>query len=244
MIRPVVVARFGVVLGLVGGVAMAQTEAAPRERTISVSGEAVVNVVPDEVVVTLGLVSSNAELAVARQGNNDRSKGVLAVARALGILDRDIQTSFLSIEPRYKSDSSYNSFTVRRTMVITLKDIARFDEFVTRAAQNNRANRIEGIEFKTSQLRANRDKARDLAVRAAQQKAIALAAPLGAKIGRPITINEDGSGGYYPYYGGGGGFAQNAQVSVGAMGDSESSPTLAGGQIPIRARVTVVFELQ
>jgi len=224
-----------------------------QQRLITVSGEAEVKVVPDEVVITLGLETSDTDLAKAKQLNNDRLKGVLAVADQFKIERKYVQVDFLSIQPSWQPS---RPFKVRRRAVVTLKQLDKFEEVLTRMVQNNRANSVQSIQFCTTQLRKYRDEARDLAIKAAYEKAVALTGALGAKVGKPYSIREDSSGwwsGYEPwwgdsYYGGyGRGYAMNAQVNaqVVAPGGGPSPDSLAApGQIAVNARVTVSFELQ
>ena len=176
-------------------------DATTKQRLITVSGEAEIKTVPDEVVITLGLVTSDADLAKARNLNNERVKGVLTVARALRISPKYIATDFLSIDPNFGTN---RRFTVRRKVVVTVKEVATWDAVLTRMVHNNRANAVQGIDFRTTKLRALRDKARNLAIVAAREKATALTGALGAKIGRVMTINEGYSGeNSYSYWDGG-----------------------------------------
>jgi uncharacterized protein YggE len=234
---------------LLTGAAHAQITEAPRQRLISVSGEAEVKTVPDEVVLTLGLVTSDADLAKARNLNNERVKGVLAVAANLKIAPKDVATDFLTIDPRYGNGGS---FTVRRKVVVTIRNVAKWDEALTRMVQNNRANSVQSIDFRTTKLRALRDQARALAMKAAREKAVALTGAVGANIGRVMTINE-GYSGDSPYsywnewgYGSRGGYAQNMtqNVSINAGGAAAPSSTLSPGQISITARVNTTFEIE
>jgi len=62
------------------------------------------------------------------------------------------------------------------------------------------ANRVDGIEYQSSELRKYRDQARDEATKAAKEKAVALAQALGNQIGKTYSIEEvqqwNGSYGY------------------------------------------------
>lgn len=228
--------------------AIAQENIAPaaRQRLIAVSGDADVKVVPDQVIFTLKLTTSDADLAKAKSLNNERVKGVKAVAALNKINPRDVQIDFLSIEPNY----SRRTFTVSRRLTVTLREPAKFDDVLTRMVQNNRANEVEGIDFRTSQLRKFRDQARLLAIQAAREKAVALAGALGAKVGKPVSIREGGSSDYSwyrysNYYGGARAYAQNAQISINssvAAGTPEGS--YAPGQIAVNAQISVEFELE
>jgi uncharacterized protein YggE len=220
-----------------------------KQRLVTVSGEAEVKVVPDEVVLTLGLVTSDADLAKARNLNNERVKGVIAVAKNAGIEPKYVTTDFLTIDPNWQNGGK---FTVRRKVIVTIKNVAKWDEILTRMVQNNRANSVQGIDFRTSKLRALRDQARELAIKASREKAIALTGALGAKIGRVMTINEGYSGDYsYPYwnewgYGGyRGGYAQNVSMNASVnSGGAAPGGTLTPGQISVSARVNVVFGIE
>ncbi|HEX9995976.1 MAG TPA: SIMPL domain-containing protein [Abditibacterium sp.] len=244
---PILTAILGFTLSAPLG-AEAQNDApAPRQRLISVSGGADVKVVPDQVIFTLKLTTSDADLAKAKLLNNERVKGVKAVAAQYKIDPKDVQIDFLSIEPNY----GRRTFTVSRRLTVTLRQPARFDDVLTRMVQNNRANEVEGIDFRTTQLRKYRDQARLLAITAAREKAIALAGALGAKVGKPVSIREGANDAYSwyrysGYYGGGGrAYAQNAQVSVNSSAVSGGSGgSYSPGQIAVNAQISVEFELE
>jgi uncharacterized protein YggE len=135
---------------------------------------------------------------------------------------------------------------VRKTIVIKLKDLSKFDSLLTEALDLG-ANYVLGIQFRTTELRKHRDEARGLAIRAAQEKAIALAGELGETVGAPRTIYEQ-QGGWRSSYNAwweprwGGGMAQNVIQETGA-GALPAESGVAPGQITVNARVTVNFEL-
>jgi uncharacterized protein len=233
--------------------AAAQTES-PQDRAaprlVTVTGEAVVNVVPDEVVLTLGVESSDKQLRRAKSLNDERVKQVLAAAEKLGIPAKDIQTDHISIEPRYRDSYEQRDFIgyfVRQTIVITLKDVSQFEDLLTDVLDAG-ANYVHGIQFRTTELRKHKDAARALAINAAREKAVALAQELDQKVGKPYAIREDQEGwgsGYNSWWGsaGGLGMTQNVVQNAGNTG-MEMDGALAPGQIGVTARVTVSFELE
>lgn len=106
---------------------------------------------------------------------------------------------------------------------------------------------MHNIEFRTTDLRAQRDKARVLALTAAREKAGVLAREAGLKLGKIVSIGE-ASYGYASSYGFGwgsryGAGAQNVTQSFGGASLSNDS-TLAPGQISIRVQVNVSFALE
>jgi uncharacterized protein YggE len=233
--------------------AAAQT-APPRDRVeprlVTVTGEAVVKVVPDEVVLTLGVESSDKQLRRAKSLNDERVKQVLAAAEQLGIPAKDIQTDHISIEPRYRDSYEQRDFIgyfVRQTIGITLKDVTQFEDLLT-AVLDAGANYVHGIQFRTSDLRKHKDEARALAIKAAREKAVTLAQELDQNVGKPYAISEDQEGwgsGYSSWWGsaGGLGMTQNVVQNAGNVG-MEMDGALAPGQISVTARVTVSFELE
>jgi len=219
--------------------------------TISVTGDAAVKVPPDEVIITLGVESWHPELSTAKKRNDARVEDIIATAHRFQIPDRNIQTDHISIEPRYK-DSYYREdlegYFVRRTLALTLADISKFDDLLTEVIEDG-ANYVHGIEFRTTDLRKHRDRARSLAINAAREKAEALSSELGRQIGEPQSIQENHSG-WWSWYGSSwwgshwsGGGTQNVVQSI----DIDSAlvqGSMAPGLITVSAQVSVSFNLK
>jgi uncharacterized protein len=244
-----VIALACLLVALPVGPAAAQSDLPASPRLITVTGEAEVKVPPDEVILTLGVESSNQQLRLAKAGNDERVKQVIAAATALGVPAKDIQTEHISIEPRYRDSYEQRDFVgyfVRRTIVITLKDVAQFEDLLSNTLEAG-ANYAHGIEFRTTELRKYRDQARSLAIRAAREKGVALAEELDQRIGKPYSIREDQSGWWSPYnsWWGGRGTSMTQNV-IQDMGNAPAQidGSLAPGQISVIARVTVSFELE
>jgi uncharacterized protein YggE len=223
-----------------------------NERTISTTGESVVYVTPDEVLVSFGVETFNADLDKSKADNDARSTKLLAAVKALGIEDKHVQTDTLNIEVRYKD---YNRNTIetegyfaRRQYSVTLKDTKLFEKLIDTVLKNG-GNRLMGFEFRTTELRKHRDEARKLAIKAAKEKAVDLAKELGMGIGKPRTIGEGYSGfyggrGWYGSWGNSFNVAQNSvQVAPGG-GGGEGEGTLPLGQLAVRASISVTFDLQ
>lgn len=220
-------------------------------RLITVTGDAEVRVVPDEVVLTLGIETWSKDLHVAKDQNDQIVADILALASDYGIDSQHVQTDYVSIEPRYRNgyyeESDFIGYFVRKSVVITLRDLTKFEDLLTDALDAG-VNYVQGIQFQTTELREHRDEARALAIQAAEEKANALAEELGQRVGAPHTIQEVQSGwlsGYNAWWGSrwGGAMTQNViQELDGVAWAGEGS--LAPGQISVNARVSVTFELQ
>jgi uncharacterized protein YggE len=221
--------------------ARAAAQERPDPRLITVTGEAEVLVVPDEVIFDLTVQSLNKDLRAAKAQKDERLKRLVDLTRRYGVDAKDVQTDYVRLEPRYRGgDESrlFLGYSVRKDLVFTLRDVRRAEELLSEVIESG-ITRVNGIRFQTSQMRKHRDQARALAIRAAQEKAAALTGEIGQKIGKAYSIEEDAPSPRALY--------QNVtQNVVGFMASdaAESEGTLALGQIKVTARVTVRFELQ
>lgn len=220
-------------------------------RTITVSGDAEVKVAPDEVSIYLGVESIDKNLGKAKKDNDERMRRVIAAAKDAGVDEKRIATDQVSIEPRYDTQKSWSvgrpaidGYTVRRSVQVTLREVAKFDAVLTAVLEAG-ANMVHDVRFTTTELRRYRDQARSMAMKAAQEKAIALAKEQGMKPGKPRAITEGtgGAWGGYGYWGGRHGtISQNVSQNVGGGGALEG--TMAPGMVSITASVSIVFDLE
>jgi hypothetical protein len=183
----------------VAGTPLAGAEREPG--SVSTSGEAEVRVAPDEVVLTLGVETNDPSLAAAKTANDERVARVISSAKRLGLEPGQIQTDLLEIAPQYpqgEARADVIRYWVRKSIVLTLRDVARFEALLSAALEAG-ASHVHGVGFRSTELRRHRDEARALAIRAAREKAVALAAALGARVGRPRRIDESGSRWWSPY---------------------------------------------
>lgn len=221
---------------------------------IAVSGEAEVRVVPDEVLLTLGVEIGDADLDQAKTRNDTIVRQVLAVTAEYGILPQHVQTDYLSITPQYANRSGYFSssdfkadgFWVRKNIVVTLRDISKYEDLMT-ALLKAGVTHLHNVQFQTTELRKYRDQARALALRAAWEKAEAMAGELCQQVGAPTAIREEQVG-WWSWYNSwwGGSYQGMTQNTIQEAGGGASVPpdTLAPGQIAVTARVTVEFEIK
>lgn len=223
---------------------IARAEEQPR--IISTTGESVIYVVPDEVVLDFGVESYSPDLMTAKTENDKLSKSLMQAVQGLGIEEKYISTSNVEVSLDYRNNNSpsrgIEGYTVRRTYSVRLKNVTLLEKLVDTVLQNG-ANIMSGVEFRSTELRKHRDEARKMAIRAAKEKAELLAGELGVKVGKPRNISENAVS-----YGGWTrrdfrGMAQNSfQDMSGGASDGEGSMPL--GQIAIRATVSVNFDLE
>jgi uncharacterized protein len=215
--------------------------------TVEVNGDAEVKVVPDRVSIQFGVETRNASLETATSGTDAAVKKMIAAFRALGVDESDIQMDFIRVEIAYADQgrsTTIDHYTAMKAVQVTLKEVARFDQLLQTGLKSG-ANRIESVNFSTSELRKYRDQARAMAVKAAIEKAHDVAKAGEFRIAeKPLTVNASNSSVYWPVYGqyNHGYMAQNAVQNVG--GGADTGDSVALGKISVGASVTMVFEIQ
>jgi uncharacterized protein len=214
---------------------------------ITVSGQAEVRVQPDEVVFTLGVESVDKDMLAAKKRTDDSVREVLAIAKKNNVKPEDVQTSYISVQPKYNTDDleyeqrrtvkrEFVGYQVSKTIAVILRDISRFDSLLSDVLRAG-VTRLSNVEFRDSKIRQHRDQARAMAIKAAQEKAKLLAGQIGQSIGPAYSITESGVIPYAPANA-----VQNrADSFVGSTSDSESA--IAPGTISVTAQVTVSFRL-
>jgi len=223
---------------------------ATAAQTISVAGDAEIRVVPDQVVISLGVEVRAKTLAEARRENEERVRSVLAAAAGLKVQKGDLQTDFIQLGIVYNPDGiTPQYYYARKSIVIVLHDIDRMEEVLATSVDAG-ANHIFGVEFETTKLRQFRDQARAMAVQAAADKARDMAAAAGLKVvGGPTGIQSTQYGGrswYGNWWGGGGSHtmaSQNVMVDPGP-GAGPSEGAVALGRISVTAAVSMQFRIE
>jgi hypothetical protein len=230
---------------------------------ISVSGSAEVKVVPDEIDLQVGVETLDRDLQAAKKQNDDSVSAALDFLKQKGVPEKNVKTDFISIEPVYPDSDSVRIdpttgkhisgklsltkpyyYVVRKSISIMLTNVGSFDDVLSGLVTNG-VNTVQGIDFRTSELRKYRDKAWTMAVQAAKEKADAMAATLGVKVGKPFGINENDFGGYRSWNGNNWQQAlyqngMNASQNGGGEAESDEG-TISVGQISVSANVSVSF---
>jgi hypothetical protein len=217
---------------------------------ITVTGQAEVRVPPDEVVFTLAVSFVDEDLLAAKKMTDDSVREVFSVAKKSKVSQDDVQTSYISVEPKYNTDDldyeqrrtvkrQFVGYEVSQTIVVRLHEISRFDDLLSDVLKAG-VTRVRNVEFRDSQIRKHKDQARAQAIKAAQEKAILLTREIGQRIGAAYSISESGGGSFATSN-----ISQNStSVISGDLSERGSESAIAPGLISVTALVTVSFRLQ
>lgn len=225
------------IAGIFTYVNMCCAEGISDVRLISVVGEGEIKVVPDEVVCMFGTETMHQDLTQAKAENARRMQALFAVAHEFTIEDKYIRTDYLNIEPRYNHQYQQRDFVgyfVRRNVEITLRDMSKFEDFLSRVLEAG-VDQVFGIQFRATKQKEYETEARQHALTDAQQKAQDMAAAFGQKLGMPYSITEQ-NGRIQPQPRGV--MMEMASFSGGAQG------SVMPGEITITTQITVSFFLE
>ncbi|HUJ22731.1 MAG TPA: SIMPL domain-containing protein [Bryobacteraceae bacterium] len=213
---------------------------------VSVSGDAEIKVIPNQVVISLGVETRDQNLAVAKTQNDRAVRSVLDAIGRLQIDPTDVQTDFMQVNIVYDSSvhTIVNHYAVEKAIAVTLKDVSKFEALLTGVLEAG-ANHVYGVEFMTTDLRKYRDQARALAAKAAIEKANGLAAAAGLKVvGKPMNVSSYSYGGG-AWYGRLHSMGANVSQNVYQTGDRGSAEgTIALGKISVTASVSMNFQIE
>jgi uncharacterized protein YggE len=200
-------------------------------KLVTVTGEATVAVAPDMAVIRIGVTSQGKTAREASEANAKQMTAVLAAIKDAGIADRDVQTSWLSLQPQYDPNKTGAArligFQVNNQVTVKIRDIGKLPAILDRAIAAG-ANEMSGIEFVVSEQSKLLDKARAEAIADAHRKAELYANAAGMKVGRVMAISEEGS--------------VPLQRAFQPMRAGAAAP-IAPGEQSLRAVVTVSYEL-
>jgi uncharacterized protein YggE len=212
--------------------AQAQAVGVPGMRQVTVVGSGEARVAPDVATVQIGVESSAATTQEALTQNNAAAQAVIEQIKQLGVADKDIQTSGLSIGATYAQDGrQITGYTVSNMVSVTIRDLAKAGDLLDKVVQAG-ANRVYGVSFGVSDPKAAQAQARAAAMDDARARAEQLAGAAGATLGTVLVITENvGAPPVMPMP------AAAAMDSVGAV------PVQAGEQ-SLGATVQVTYELR
>ncbi len=165
-------------------------------RTIVVHGTGRASATPDQATISLGVETNGATAQAALRDNSTKAAELIKLMKSAGVDDKSIQTSQLSIYPRYDDKGQkITGYQVSNMVTVTVKDIKKAGEMLDQAAGlSGDAIRIQGVSFSLSDgspvMAATQKEARTQAVKDARLQAEQLAEAAGVKIGALRSISN------------------------------------------------------
>lgn len=207
----------------------------PAARTLTVTGSGEVRAVPDIASLNFSASARNASLDQAEADAERRLTAALDAVRALGIEDKDIRTTDITLHPEYDyrdGQQVFRGYFVNRGITVRVTDLEQLGSImnaVLRAGINNVSAPQLGFADPREQYRAALQAATD----DARANAEVLAAGLSARVGRVLDIRIAGSASPEPMP------ATRNMMMLAESKDMAMEP----GQLDSAAMISVTFEL-
>ena len=202
--------------------------------TVDVSGEGIVKVVPDEVTINIRVENTGENTQTLKKQNDATISDVLKFLKKMNIADKDVRTEYMNLTKNYDYNTKTYTFAANQSLSVKLRDIKKYEE-VVKGLLDTGINRIDGIDFSSSNVKDLESQARKKAVENAQMKAKEYASVLNQTIGKAVSISEfRNTVGPQPMY---------KMAMMESSADAGGSQTISLGEMEIRTTVNVSFLL-
>ena len=227
----------------------------PGSALLSLTAEGQSRRTPDIALFNAGVVTQAATATEALADNSRRMDRVIAALKRAGIAERDIQTSAISLQPRY-SDPERDAqilarstgrpyvppteaariigYEARNTVQVRVRKLGEMGKIIDTLISEG-ANQVDGPNFTLDEPREA------LAVAVGRRRAELYAQATGMRVARLLSVSE--GGGYYP--------VQQAIVVTGSRigyGGAPPPPPpppapVSPGELSLGVNVSMQFEL-
>ncbi len=230
-------ASLGIVL-LLSSLSYAQQERnRVRPLSVTANGEAIITVEPDQAEIDIGTVTQARSAPDASRENAEKLSKVVAELKKLLAQEDEIKTVSYSLTPNYHypqgRKAEITGYTAANIVRITTGDLGLVAKLIDAAMQSG-ANTIHRLHFKLKDEQAAQLQALRQASTRAQAKAEAMAAALGLKIVRILSLAEIDRG-VRPLV--------MAQARTAQLEVSAPQTPIEAGTIEVRSSVTLVAEV-
>jgi uncharacterized protein len=214
------------------------------ETTLQINAEASINQAPDMAYITAGVTEERATASEAMSAQSSAMNGVFDALKDAGIASKDLQTSGLSLYPRYdyvevkqrdgstRGEQKLAGYVATNQVTARVRDLGKLGATIDSLVKAG-GNTFSGVTFAIENDKEIKNQARTQAMKDAIAKAELYASAAGLKVARIVTITEG-----YEY-------APQPMMMARSekMMDAAAPTPVAGGEIGVTASVSVLFEL-
>lgn len=226
-------------------------------RSFSVSGEGKVTAIPDVAKFSFGVITQGGKnTGETQRQNTEKMNTLIGFIKSQGIKDEDIKTQQFSIDPRYQQyDCSRRivtfgtaepspcpppdivGYTVTQSALVKIRDFQKIGAIMGELSQKG-ANSVSQLSFTIDDPTRLENEAREKAIKQAQEKAEAIAKTGTFRIGKLLSIDENG---YQPIpmYQGMGGIAKTMSFEAAPI-----APTIEPGSQEVKITVSLRYEIR
>jgi len=242
MQNPVKLLSAGLLAGLVilGSGCSVENKTAPSGTLISIAAQGEASQAPDIATLSAGVVTEAIDSKAAMSANAEQMEKLIEAIDKAGIDKKDVQTSGISLSPRYDYTPDrpqkrvLTGYQARNTVNITVRkldDLSKVIDSLTTAG----ANQIHGPSFSIGEPEPLLAEAREKALAQARARAESYAKALDTKVLRIVSISE-GSHGGMP--------RGMVHMEAAMVAKDAASTPVALGESTVSVNLELVFELK
>ena len=215
----------------------AESDRNRSDHAITIQGQGKISTIPDIAILSVEVSHEGADLDPVLVQVRKEMTRVLEVAKAQGIADKDTQTQYFSVRPKYEQDKRGNmrpvGFIVTNRVSLKVHDLKKTGKILS-AVVNAGATTVDGPSFDLDNRQAAEREALAAATRDAKDKAQAIAQAAGVQLGDIIAINPQSVN--WP-------IAQPMRGRMMALAAPSAEEPLAEGEQTITAFITITFAI-
>ena len=162
---------------------------APDTRSVTVTGTASVQAVPNRAGFSAGVSSHAPTAQAALAANAAKAARIVEALRSGGVAKADLQTQDVSVSPRWNEHGEQDGFTAHSSVQVHVQDVRAAGRLIDAAVAAG-ASETSGPSFERGDRDALYRDALKKAFGEARLKAATLAGEAGASLGRVLRIEE------------------------------------------------------
>jgi len=215
----------------------AEPERSKLVPSITVTGAGQASARPDMATVQVGVVTEGASASEALKKNSEAMAGLMQSLAGQGIAEKDIQTTNVSVSPRYSSGPDRGSmhivgYEASNSVQAKVRQLSNLGAILDDVVEKG-ANRMHGVAFSVAEPNPILDQARQKAIQDAHRKADLYATAAGVKLGRVLLIEEQAH--YLP---------RMEPMMMGRASMAASAVPVASGEQEFRVSISVTYGLE
>jgi uncharacterized protein len=203
---------------------------APDTRSVTVTGTASVQAVPNRAGFSAGVSSNAATAQAALAANATKAARIIEALRSAGVAKADLQTQDVSVSPRWNEHGEQDGFSAHSSLQVRVEDVRAAGRLIDAAVAAG-ALETSGPSFERGDRDALYRNALREAFADARLKAATLAGEAGTSLGRVLRIEEGPS------------ISQPEPMPLDTRAAAEMPTPVEPGKQQVQATVTVTFSL-
>ncbi|MCK5588690.1 MAG: SIMPL domain-containing protein [Candidatus Pacebacteria bacterium] len=210
-----------------------------NNNTITVSGKAERQVVPDTSRISFYVTKKSIDQKEAANYVNKKTKEVVNILKELKIEEKDIKTTNYSLQPEYSWNNGKRNFTgyrVKQNVTIVIRDLEQVSGVLAKVIEQS-VDDLNGPNMFIDKLDDIKEKLRSEAILDAKSKAKKLASELGVNLSKIVGFSESGES--QNYYVRSKGYTESFSMDGGI-----EEPEINPGEEKITKSVSITFKIE